>query len=76
MQILKTLLNYVDNDLICHITGKYTGSAHSNSNIDVKLNNKISAVFHNLKHYDSHLILQELGKFNFKTNVMPNRLEK
>ena len=32
--------------------------------------------FHNLKNYDSHLIMQEIGKFNLKTNVIPNGLEK
>ena len=60
----------------CHITGKYRGSAHSNCNINVKLNHKIPVVFHNLKNYDSHLIMQELGKFNLKINVIPNGLEK
>ena len=33
-------------------------------------------VFHNLKSYDSHLIMQEQGKFNLKINVIPNGLEK
>ena len=37
---------------------------------------KISAVFHNLKNYDSHFIRQELGKFNLKINAIPNGLEK
>ena len=60
----------------CHITVKYRGSAHRDCNINVKLNHKISIVFHNLKNYDSHLIMQELGKFNFKINVIPNGLEK
>ena len=41
-----------------------------------KLNYKIPIVFHNLKNYDSHLIMKELGKFNFKINVIPNELEK
>ena len=40
------------------------------------LNSKIHIVFHNLKNYDLHLIMQELGKFNFKINVIPNGLEK
>ena len=40
------------------------------------MNHKIPVVFHNLKNYDSHLIMQELGKFNFKINVTPNGLEK
>ena len=33
-------------------------------------------VFHNLKNYDSHLIMHELGKFNFKLKVIWNGLEK
>ena len=37
---------------------------------------KIPLVFHNLKGYDSHLIMQEIGKFNVKVNVIPNGLEK
>ena len=45
-------------------------------NINVKLNHKIPVIFHNLKNYDSHLIMQELGKFNLKINVIPNGLEK
>ena len=41
----------------CHITGKYRGYAHSDCNINLKLNHKIPVVFHNLKNYDSHLIM-------------------
>ena len=33
-------------------------------------------VFHNRKNHDSHLIMQELVKFNLKINVIPNGLEK
>ena len=33
-------------------------------------------MFHNLKSYDSHLIMQEIGRFNLKINVIPNELEK
>ena len=69
---------YVDGDVKvrdhCHITGKYRGSAHRDCNINVKLNLKLPVVFHNLKNYDSLLIMQELGKFIFKTNVKPNGL--
>ena len=60
----------------CHITGKYGGAVHRNCNINVKLNHNIPIVFSNLKKYDSHLITQELGKFRFKINFIPNRLEK
>ena len=31
-------------------------------------------MFHNLKHCDARFIIQELRKFNFKTNAIPSRL--
>ena len=72
--------DYIDNDVKlrdhCHITGKYKGSAHRDCNINVKLNHKVSVVFHNLKNYDLHLIMQELRRFNLKVNFIPNRLER
>ena len=40
------------------------------------MNHKIPVVFHNLEKYDYHLIMQELGQFNFKINVIPNGVEK
>ena len=58
------------------ITGKYRGSAYRDYIINVMLNHIISVVFHNLKNYVSHLIMQELGKFNLKINIIPNGLEK
>ena len=45
-------------------------------NTNLKLNHKTPVVFHNSKNYDSHLIMQELGKFNLKMNVIPNVLGK
>ena len=72
--------DYIGNDLKvkdhCRITGKYRGSAHGDCSINVKLNHKIPAIFPNLKNYDSHLIMQELGKFSLKINVAPNGIEK
>ena len=59
-----------------HITGKCRGPAHRERNTKVELNCKILIALHNLKKYDSPLIKQELGKFNFKINVIPNGLEK
>ena len=63
----------------CRITGKHRVSAHRDCIIKIKLNHKKPIVFHNLKKYDSDLtmkIMQKLGKFNFKINVIPNGLEK
>ena len=72
--------NYVNNDVKArghnHISRKYRGSAHRDCNIDLKLNHQFPIVFHNLKSYESHLIMEELGKFNLKIIVIPKGLEK
>ena len=60
----------------CHITKKYRGSGHRGCNINVKLNQEILVVFHNLKNYVSHLIKWELGELNLKLNVIPTGLEE
>ena len=49
-----------------HITGKHRGSAHWSCNINVKLTKNVPVIFHNLKGCDSHLIKQEIGKFDVK----------
>ena len=70
---------YVDNNIKvrdhCHITGKYKGSPHRDYNINLELNQKIPVIFHIKKNYDSHLIMQELGKFDIKINVKSNGLK-
>ena len=50
----------------CRFTGKYRSSAYRNCNINLRLNHEIPIMFHNLKNYDSHLIMQELGNLNLK----------
>ena len=68
--------DFVDNDLKvrdhCHIAEKYRSSAHRDCKANIKFNHKIPVVFHNLKNHDSHLIMQKLGKFNLKINVITN----
>ena len=60
----------------CHITEKYRGSAYRDCNIKVELNSTNLIIFQYLKNYDSPLIMEELGKCDFKINIIPNRSEK
>ena len=56
----------------CHITGKYRGSAHDRCNSKLKINPediKIPIIFHNLRGYDSHFLMQEIGEIAKKTHV-------
>ena len=89
--------NYTDKDIRvrdhCHITGRYRGSAHQDCNLKLRIDPKgikIPVVFHNLRSYDSHMIMQEIGeivkKYTFKNhkgedaqmkiNCIPNNMEK
>ena len=40
------------------------------------MNKKVPVIFHNLGGRDSHLIFNELYKFDVKISVIPNGLEK
>merc|ERR1711911_488777 len=74
----------------CHVTGKYRGSAHQDCNINYRITDKIPVFFHNLRGYDSHFIMQQIGKIAKKhsyknkkgevkemnINVIPNNMEK
>ena len=60
----------------CHVTGKFRGAAHKSCNLNFKLTKNVPVIFHNLRGYDSHLIFNELDKFDVKVNVIPNGLEK
>jgi len=49
----------------CHIAGKYRGSAHNDCNLKLRIEResiKIPVIFRNLKGYDSHFIMQKIGK--------------
>ena len=60
----------------CHVTGKFRGAAHRNCNVNFQLTKKVPVIFHNLRGYGSHLIFNELDKFDVKIKVIPNGLEK
>ena len=88
---------YTDKDIRvrdhCHITGKYRGSAHQECNLQLKVDPdkiKIPVIFHNLRGYDSHFIIQEIGAIvknhtyknkkgemkEMNINAIPNNIEK
>ncbi|CAB3999568.1 Gastrula zinc finger [Paramuricea clavata] len=59
-----------------HVTGMYRGAAHNICNLKYRITWKVPVVFHNLRGYDSHLIMQEIGKFKMDVNMIPNNMEK
>ena len=59
-----------------HVTGEYWDDAQRYCNINVSISQKIPIVFHNLKNYYVHIIIEKLGKFDFKINVIANGLQK
>ena len=63
-----------------HITGKFVAGIHNSCNLKLRLKPgkfKIPVVFHNLRGYDSHLIISELGKENLdEVYCIPNNMEK
>ncbi|XP_057299328.1 uncharacterized protein LOC130629953 [Hydractinia symbiolongicarpus] len=85
---------YIETDIKvrdhCHVTGRYRGSAHNDCNLSYRLTDKVPVVFHNLRGYDSHFIMQQIGKIvkkhSYKNkwgelkemdiNVIPNNMEK
>ena len=40
------------------------------------MTDKVPLMFHNLRGFDSHLMMLETGKFNVRIGVIPNELEK
>ena len=71
---------YTDKDIRvrdhCHITGKYRGSAHQECNLKLKIEPekiKIPVIFHNLRGYDSHFIMQQIGEIVKKHTVQKQK---
>ena len=77
----------------CSITGKYMGSAHDACYSKLRMNPdkiRVPVIFHNLRGYDSHLIMQQIGKIakdksyvdkngerkDLKINAIPNNMER
>ena len=61
----------------CHLTGKYRGTAHFKCNLAFKHPKSIPVFFHNLEGYDSHLLMQHLGKYKkMRLSCIPINSEK
>ena len=88
---------YIDKDVRvrdhCHITGKFRGSAHQGCNLKLRIKSediKIPVIFHNLRGYDFHFIMQQIGEIaknhayknkkgeeqHLKINAIPNNMGK
>ena len=66
-----------------HISGKYRGAAYEACNLKLRIypnRIKVPVVFHNLRGYDGHLIMAEMGKTKSnernKISCIPNNMEK
>ena len=63
-----------------HLTGQYRGAAHNVCNLEEGKKRTrrytIPVFFHNLKGYDSHLIMSEVGKHTSKLSAIPQNFEK
>ena len=60
----------------CHITGEYRGATHNACNLKLWLNPSIPVVFHNLRGYDSHLLMQAISKVEGSMSCIPTNTEK
>ena len=61
-----------------HYNGLYRGCAHSKCNLNLNYDDyKIPVYFHNLKGFDGHLIIKELGKMNIgNIKIIAQNFEK
>ena len=62
----------------CNITGKFRGSDHQECSLKLRIkteNIKIPVIFHNLRGYDSHFIMQQIGEIA-KKHAYTNKKEK
>ena len=61
------------------MTGKYRGATHNECNFKLKLNAKtmpIPVIFHNLKGYDGHLLMQAMARVEGEIKCKPTNTEK
>ena len=63
----------------CHITGRYRGAAHNACNLKMRIKPKtdqIPVVFHNLRGYDAHHLMQAMSQLQKEVKCVANNMEK
>ena len=63
----------------CHITGRYRGAAHNDCNVKLRINPEtapIPVVFHSLRGYDAHHLMQEMSQLDKEVKCIANKMEK
>ena len=63
----------------CHITGRYRGAAHNECNLKLRIKPKtipIPVVFHNLRGYDAHHLMQAMSQHQKEVKCIANNMEK
>ena len=63
----------------CHITGKYRSVAHNSCNLKLRIKPKIDqipVVFHNLRGYDAHHLMQAMSQLQREVKCVTNNMEK
>ena len=80
--ICKKPLNREQNTICadhCHFTGRFRGAVHQSCNLRYKVEKeryKLPVLFHNLRGYDSHLIMQAVRKHHGRIDVIPHNYER
>ena len=65
-----------ENDDFCSIFPQVRGPVHRSCNLKYRESRKIPVIFHNLKNYDSHLLMQHLGSTRRQITCIANTTEK
>ena len=63
----------------CHITGRYRGAAHNECKLKMRIKSKtdqIPIVFHNLRGYDAHHLMQAMSNLQKEVKCVANNMEK
>ena len=61
----------------CHLTGKYRGAVHNDCNLKLRIKtDQIPVVFHNLKGYDAHHLMQAMSNLQKEVKCVANNMEK